>query len=219
MALSRQRDNEINRINKRIERVAKQLGTTSSLYQKLAATAKRLLGRDNLTTKGAYKQIKRTSAQDAIPQANIDALSRYIDIHSIEDEKKYLKQHIRERQAATGAKIKNPSKKEVKEMAGLLIQLKTDAKDAIDYLYTDKQSPEWKRAEPILAITGRQNTYEELAFFVDLAEEMATRKGEIDILELPFIAEKHTFDYLRRLDVEKIFNNDPDNIAPYLTRR
>ena len=166
-------DNQIRRINKRLEGIASSIGTTNKLYNDITnlimsmnlGTSKKNYIRQN--GKIALKRGKTST----LTLAAATAIETYINTHKLTDYKKEIRKYAKE----TGRTAKTVH--DYKSLAKEMYDLGTDYDEALQYLYHLRTKPGYSKLMAELKHKGRVLSYGEMKTNLDKIENFISGNG------------------------------------------
>lgn len=170
-------DNQINRINKRLESVRINLGFTTELYGRLSSIVANALGDTGLIKieRGATQIRRGKSVVNRDPDELAYIVRRLNDIESALRVNSLAAERKKLRAAAKELEYKPKGKwtrKDYQNVDRMLKNAQSSLENSLDYLYTYAVgSPEYAQAMDIMHIEGRRKTYDELDTVIELAEK------------------------------------------------
>lgn len=163
-------DNQIRRLNKRLETVASSLGTTSFLYSRMKNIISSSLPRNAFTLTNGRIAIKRDKNLNLNQQA-LDFIET--NFNKPANKLAAAKKLVRETGKALGRKIKTYS--DYKKLAAEMNDISQRVSECLDWLYNFKADPKAKALSDELK--GKQKSYAYLFDWVERVNQYLATKG------------------------------------------
>lgn len=154
MAINKQLDNLLNKLNKQLQAARLNFGVASQQYQKLAKVASTNLDKYGLTSHGRHVTIKRTNPDipygKTINDLNnaLKETERYYKKHNNTKARSQMIDEVRKERLNNGETVKQSRRrvtaKEIKQMSEKMFDVDMTIDDALKYLYNEKQDVETK---------------------------------------------------------------------------
>lgn len=189
--ISRNVDNIINYINKKLEQFRITFGKSSAQYHSIMTIVQtELRSTGLLSRKNGVMKIKRSNTANNIHQSVWEKLALELSTIDYKEEKSAVMDLIRQARRRKGMTQKEANKRitvrEIKEMSEKTWQMDSDLSEAIDFFYNHKDEPETIQAMSILKRKGSK-TYGEIGQILSLARDLQTRLINEQQLDSPVL--------------------------------
>lgn len=153
-------DNTVLSINRRLQNIAKNVGTEHQLYQEYNTKIKRMFTPESIVTRNGVTQIKRGNVLKKESNVGLK-LSRLKNLESYKDIANKSRKQLKEQG------INKPTKEQINKQA----RLSNNAEKIINenaYKYSEYDTEELQEVEKILTKTGTRKTWDEIRKAVEV---------------------------------------------------